>query len=154
MKDNDICSCPEQLAMAAIPLQKWCELYDWHTALEEGTVFTCLNLPFFKADKGCCPLKKSGSVLDTKQEEREKMMDEISSIGFVLNDLTLYLDTHPDCPDGTPLFYELLEKRMHLLADYAKKYNPLTQLSMITGNLPANCYGWSDGPMPWEGGCI
>ena len=81
-------------------------------------------------------------------------MSEISTISFAINDLTLYLDTHPTCPNGLPLFKELLKKRLDLLAEYAKKYNPLTQISMITGTPETNEYGWGEGPMPWEGGNI
>ena len=81
-------------------------------------------------------------------------MAKIGSISFAINDLTLYLDTHPDCPNGIPLFYQLTQERLQLLAEFAKENYPLTQSSMITGELNKNCYGWSEGPMPWEGGCI
>lgn len=81
-------------------------------------------------------------------------MSTLSSISFALNDLTLYLDTHPDCPNATALFYELLEMRLELLSAFAGKFYPLTQTSMITGNYDKEHYGWSEGPMPWEGACI
>ena len=41
-----------------------------------------------------------------------------------------------------------------LLADFAGNFYPLTQLSMVTGNTDPNEYGWTEGPMPWEGACI
>ena len=82
------------------------------------------------------------------------MMKEIYEIGFAINDLTLYLDTHPNCPNGTPLLYELLKKRMDLLAEFAKKFYPLTAISMVTGNCDTSKYEWTEGPMPWEGACI
>lgn len=154
MKTDQCCPCPETLAMATVPLQEWCEPYDWDTALTEGTVFPCLNLPFFKAPEGKTTLCPVGSSLDPVQKERETLMGKISSISFAINDLTLYLDTHPDCAKGAPVFYELTKTRLELLAEYAKKYNPLTQSSMVTGNLDPNSYKWAEGPMPWEGGCI
>ncbi len=73
---------------------------------------------------------------------------------FAINDLTLYLDTHPDCPEGTPLFHQLSKERMELLTVYASKYNPLTQLSMVTAGLDNSKYAWAEGSMPWKGGCI
>lgn len=154
MNEEKCCCSPETLAMASVPMQEWCELYDWDTALKEGTIFTCLNYPVFLADKGSSNLKTNGSALDPQQQEREELMGKISSISFAVNDLTLYLDTHPNCPNATPLFYQLSKERMDLLAEYAQKYNPLTQLSMVTGGLNENCYSWAEGPMPWEGGCI
>lgn len=81
-------------------------------------------------------------------------MSQLSAVSFALNDLTLYLDTHPDCPKGIALFHQLLEKRLELLSQFAGDFYPLTQTSMATGNFDKNQYGWSEGPMPWEGACI
>ena len=147
--------CPETLAIASVPKQNWCEPYPWQTALNEGTIFPCLNLCFYKAEKGSATIKTEPSLLCKKEEaEREVLMNKINSVSFALNDLTLYLDTHPDCPNGTALFHELLKERLELLADFAAKFYPLTQLSIETGHSDNTCYGWSEGPMPWEGGCI
>jgi len=154
MNEESSCTCPGTLAMASVPMQEWCELYDWDTALEEGTIFTCLNLPVYFAGKGSSNLKTDGSSLNPGQKEREELMGKISAISFAINDLTLYLDTHPCCQDGTHLFYQLSKERMELLAEYARKYNPLTQLSMVTADLKHDSYAWADGPAPWEGGCI
>ena len=141
---SDICC--NALAMATVPIQEWCEPYDWKTALKNGTIFPCLNLEFYKAEQINNP-----SSAPTGQESA---LNEISEIGFAINDLTLYLDTHPECPKGLPLLKELLQKRLTLLADYAAKYQPLTQLSMIPGTPETNEYGWAEGPAPWEGGNI
>lgn len=53
----DFCDCKDGaaarpvIAMAAVPAQKWETLYDWKTALETGTVFPSLDLPFFAMEK-------------------------------------------------------------------------------------------------------
>lgn len=152
--DKTICECPQTIAMASVPKQEWCEPYSWEQALCEGTIFPCLNLVFYKAPncegkkKGCC------EPISAQEHLRECMMKEIYEIGFAINDLTLYLDTHPDCPNGTPLLFELLKKRMELLAQFAKKFYPLTAISMVTGECDNSKYGWAEGPMPWEGACI
>ncbi len=154
MSDTNCCTCPETLAMASVPMQEWCEPYDFETALCEGTIFPCLNLKFFEAENIKSCLKTKFSALDRETEGRECLMSEISTVSFAINDLTLYLDTHPTCQNGLALFKELLQKRLDLLAEYAKKYNPLTQISMVTGNPETEEYGWGEGPVPWEGGCI
>ena len=59
-------------------------------------------------------------------------MKEIYAVSFALNDLTLYLDTHPDCQKGAGIYHELLKKRLKLLAQFASKFYPLTHLSVIT----------------------
>jgi len=151
MSEN--CGCKKTLAMASIPMQEWNEPYKWCQALKEGTIFPELNMPFFKA-----PIDESNiktcSHSSQEQQSREEMMDKINAVSFALNDLTLYLDTHPDCPNATPLFHELMKKRLDLLAEFAKKYYPLTQASIVTGDLDEKKFGWCCGPMPWEGACI
>ncbi len=154
MESSNLCTCDEHLAMASIPKQEWCEPYDLLTALTEGTLFPCLNLTFFKAPAAKCNCKTSSNTTDITQKSREELMSSLNAVSFALNDLTLYLDTHPDCPKGTALFYQLLEQRLALLSAFADKYYPLTQTSMVTGNYNQDQYGWSEGPMPWEGACI
>ncbi|MBQ9983441.1 MAG: spore coat protein CotJB [Lachnospiraceae bacterium] len=154
MDTNTCCPCPETLAMTSIPKQNWCEPYDYRTALTEGTIFPCLNLPFFKAEIGDSTLNTATISANPEENEREQMLTEISIISFAINDLTLYLDTHPNCQNGLSLFKELLKKRLKLLADFADKFYPLTQISMIVGENDTNCYGWDEGPAPWEGGLI
>ena len=154
MDSANLCTCAEYLAIASVPKQEWCQPYDFQTALEEGTLFPCLNLPFFKAPEKKCKCSTHDSKADLSQQNREEMMSQLTAVSFALNDLTLYLDTHPDCPKGTELFYQLLDKRLHLLSEFASKFYPLTQISMITGHYDKDNYGWAEGPMPWEGACI
>lgn len=154
MDSSNLCTCAENLAMASIPKQEWCEPYDFTTALAEGTIFPCLNLTFFKAPEGKCHCKPCSNTSDLSQQNREELVSQITAVSFALNDLTLYLDTHPDCPNGTTLFHQLLKQRLELLAAFADKFYPLTQLSIVTGNYDQKQYGWSEGPMPWEGACI
>ena len=152
--DKTMCECPQTLAMAAVPKQEWCEPYSWEKALCEGTIFPCLNLVFYKAPESEGKKRSCSKPISTQEHDRECMMKEIYEIGFAINDLTLYLDTHPDCPNGTPLLFELLQKRMDLLAQFAKEFYPLTAISMVTGECDKTKYGWAEGPMPWEGACI
>ena len=154
MESANLCTCKEHLAMASIPKQEWCEPYDYCTALKEGSLFPCLNLPFYKAPAWKSNCKPWSKTLNPAQKDRESMMSNLAEISFAINDLTLYLDTHPDCPNGTALFYELLEKRLSLLTEFSEKFYPLTQTSMVAGDFDKSQYSWSEGPMPWEGACI
>lgn len=151
MQEN--CNCKNTLAMAGFKKQEWSELYKWCEALREGTIFPELNMPFFKAPIGESNIKQC-SHSDDKEKSREELMTKITALSFAINDLTLYLDTHPNCPNATPIFHDLMNQRLNLLAEFAQKYYPLTQSSIITGNLDNSKYGWDLGPMPWEGACI
>lgn len=154
MNSHDNCTNKEPLAMATITKQQWCEPYDFTTALEEGTLFPCLNLTFFKAQANQCKLNPKDNSAPISQQNREQMLSCLDAISFALSDLTLYLDTHPDCPNGIALFHKLLKQRLELLSEFANKFYPLTQTSMVTGKYDTNMYGWPEGPMPWEGACI
>lgn len=146
----DSCKCStESLAMASFPKQEWCEPFPLDTALANGTLFPCLNLEFFKAEKVPCPACNEAGA-----SPQEKKQFELDTISFAINDLTLYLDTHPDCPKGLNLLKELLQKRLTLLAEYAREYSPLTMISMITGTPDTDTFNWTEGAIPWEGGTI
>ncbi len=57
------CGCGEKLpapsseaglviAMATVPMQRWEVLYDAATSIKKGTVFPCLDKPFYKNGGG------------------------------------------------------------------------------------------------------
>lgn len=149
MNNQNVCQCTaESLAMASVPMQEWCEPYDLGTAVYNGTLFPCLNHEFYKAKDIPCPFCDKPAM--TKASEEEKALNEINKIGFAMIDLTLYLDTHPDCQNGIDMMKELLQKRLDALADFAGKYYPLTQLSIITGTPESRQYQWDEGPLPWD----
>ena len=65
MKDSVTCDCtPESLAMGSFP---------------------CLNMQFYAAEKIPCSF-----LDDAGFSQREKAMNEISMVGFAINDLVLY----------------------------------------------------------------
>ncbi len=149
MKNQTTCQCTaETLAMASVPMQEWCEPFDLAAAIHNGTLFPCLNMNFFDAEDIPCPFCDKPAL--TKAAEQEKALIEICKIGFALNDLTLYLDTHPDCQNGINLMKDLLQQRLDALAEFAKNHYPLTQLSIVTGTPETKQYGWDEGPLPWD----
>ena len=52
--------------------------------------------------------------------DRNTMLQEISEVSFMVNDLALYLDTHPLDPQGLEAFSQAAAKRKQLLEDYAR----------------------------------
>lgn len=132
------------LAMADFPVQKWCEPYELSEALCKGTIFPCLNMEVFFAENTLCSVLKKNNA---------SVRDRLNMVSFALNDLTLYMDTHPDCKNGLTLMKKLLKTRLDLLAEYAKTGKPVTQLSIVTGIPDSDHYQWGEGPVPWEGGC-
>ena len=83
--------------------------------------------------------------------EQEKLLHDIGILGFIVIELTLYLDTHPT--DRNAMEYLNHYNRMSNQAkkEYSKKFGPLTVALADTSD--CNDWNWATLPMPWEGGC-
>ncbi len=106
----------QHLAIASVPAQPWNgQLYDWDQAIKIGTIFPELNLPFFAAESlpgQIPPMAGNGNVVKTsEQEEREHLLARLNAISFALDDVVLFLDTHPQEIQAAQLRTKLLEER-------------------------------------------
>lgn len=147
------------LAIASIPMQPWGEIYDSQTALKKGTIFQNLDMPFYAADEnqtdGCTC--KTSNTEDPREKEREEKMLQIYQTCFMVDDLRLYLDTHPQDIQARDLLKNNLNRRKQLLREFAQKFYPLTMDCMAEAchtDTDNDCYCWQKGPMPWEGACV
>lgn len=92
--------------------------------------------------------------------ERCELLKEINEISFMVNDLNLYLDTHPLDGEALDAFSQAMAKRRQLLDTFAKEFEPLTlncvcpETNNRTGSntmYPGQKhFTWSDGPLPWD----
>ena len=84
---------------------------------------------------------------------RQQLLARINEVSFAVNDLSLYLNTHPEDAEALARFREYARARQEALAEYAKHYGPLT----IDTADDASCRSWQwiEQPFPWEekGGC-
>ena len=76
------------------------------------------------------------------------LLQKVYETGFALDEVTLYLDTHPS--DNQAIEYYQYVKRMNqeAMAAYEKVYGPL-MINQVIGN----GWNWVNNPWPWEGGC-
>ncbi|MGL5437036.1 MAG: spore coat protein CotJB [Lachnospiraceae bacterium] len=91
-----------------------------------------------------------------------KMLQEISEVSFTVNDLTLYLDTHPLDTNALDAFKQAMDQRKNLMQAYAREFEPLTincvcpdtnnESGSNTKYSGQKHFTWVDGPLPWEGG--
>lgn len=96
--------------------------------------------------------------------ERTQLLKQINEVSFAVNDITLYLDTHPLDLDAMNYFSEMSKQRKQLLETYQKEFEPLTidcacpesnnQSQTETRYVGERHWTWTDGPLPWEGGNI
>ena len=136
-------NCPDQYgtlpscANLAVPYvsmqQRSSKRYDQTDALSNGTLFPALNLPFH--------LKTSGSSLPGSQP-----LTELQALEFVMLELGLYLDTHPDDTEAFTLFRQYTAMEKAARAAYESKYGPLMLGSAEMGET----YRWLEGPWPWN----
>ncbi len=133
---GDACGILPPCAPLAVPYvpfqQNNPQMYSQNLALDNGTLFPGLNLPFHvkveAASTGNCPLA------------------ELQALEFVLTELGLYLDTHKEDTEAFALFqkYAVLEKEGR--KRYESMYGPITQMSTADFDQ----YIWFQDPWPWE----
>lgn len=126
------------LAVPYVPFQQeGSKKYNQTEALNNGTLFPGLNLPF-KANV------KASNVVNGP-------LAELQALEFVLLELALYLDTHQNDHEAFELFqqYAALEKEGR--ERYEAMHGPLTHSAVAA----SDSYSWLKDPWPWnfqEGG--
>ena len=82
---------------------------------------------------------------------RRELFEYINQISFAVDDVKLFLDTHPGNQKALEYFQKYKEKRIEALKEYAEVYGPLT-VDAVSEN--SDCWNWINEPWPWqEGGC-
>ena len=135
-------SCPDNygtipscagLAVPYVPFQQTgSKQYSQNDALSNGTLFPGLNLPLH--------LKVEGSTLPATP------LVELQALEFVVLELGIYLDTHPDDTEAFTLFKQYAAMEKAAKAAYESKFGPLTKSSAASGER----YGWLQEPWPWN----
>jgi spore coat protein JB len=86
-------------------------------------------------------------VQQTLPEEFYQWMEELQAVDFVLVELTLYLDTHPQDQNAVHQFNQYAQQRKKIKKAIESKYGPLQQYGNSYSGMPWN---WSSGPWPWQ----
>lgn len=85
--------------------------------------------------------------MKTLPEEFYPLMEQLQSVDFVLVDLTLYLDTHPNDLEAINQFNHYAKERKKLKKAVESIYGPLQQYGNSYSAYPWN---WNDSPWPWQ----
>lgn len=79
-------------------------------------------------------------------QDRNKLLLYITQVSFAIDDLLLFLDTHPCDRDALAYYQELKKARKESMDEYTHKYGPL-----LNDNVDNSCYWeWVKDPWPWE----
>ena len=73
-------------------------------------------------------------------------MAQLQALGFAVQELALYLDTHRDDQEALELYrsYQQLYRRCR--EEYSKRHGPLNHMQ----ESDSENYEWLDDPWPWE----
>ena len=77
----------------------------------------------------------------------DKLLQAVYETGFALDEATLYLDTHPDCPMAMQYFQNARRMNRQAMKSYEEVNGPLQ-----VADADFNNWNWINGPWPWEGG--
>ncbi len=74
---------------------------------------------------------------------KEKLLQRINEVSFAVNDILLYLDTHPCCQEALAFYQECAAERRKLMKEYAQCYedSPLSMMHWRQTATPGN--GWN-----------
>lgn len=106
--------------------------YEARLGLVRGTLYPGLELPFM------------GMVNQSELPVTPKT--ELQALGFAVQELALYLDTHPEDKEALTLYRGYQKLLSEGSQTYAQKYGPMTHGTPVdhTG------YTWINDPWPWE----
>ena len=106
--------------------------YEARKGMIRGTLFPGLDLPFL------------GMV--NQKELPVTPRTELQALGFAINELALYLDTHRDDEEALELYRQYQDLYHKGMMTDGKEYGPLNHSFPGQGK----SYSWLDDPWPWE----
>jgi spore coat protein JB len=75
------------------------------------------------------------------------LLQELQEVQFVLVELNLYLDTHPDDSEAIKQFNFYKQQRKEIAKKFEKKFGPLFNFGLSTSRTP---WQWIEQPWPWQ----
>lgn len=92
--------------------------------------------------------------------DRKTLLDRINNASFAVNDITLYLDTHPTDMEALQFFKKVSQERKDALKEFESQYEPLmidcvnpaenNKIGYATDYPSIEHWTWADGPIPWD----
>ncbi|NQX58574.1 spore coat protein CotJB [Paenibacillus qinlingensis] len=72
---------------------------------------------------------------------------DLQAVDFVLVELTLYLDTHPNDQNIIQQYNHYAQKRMHMAGKFEMEFGPLMPFGHSFTSQP---WQWVETPWPWQ----
>ena len=81
-------------------------------------------------------------------QDKEALMRQIMEAGFAMDDVVLFLDTHPENQDALRYYQAVRDMRNQAIAAYECQFGPLRYADVTSSS-----WDWVTEKWPWEGGC-
>ena len=91
------------------------------------------------------PYKNLTYINIRPNNDREAKMYTVMQYSFAINDLNLYLDTHPEDKEALNILKNLIKEEEKAKNEYITKYGPLNVC-----DTSGNEFNWVDSPWSWE----
>lgn len=110
------------------------DIYNKDEALVKGNLYKDLYVPYknYKEEKV------------KVYNEQDKDMLALQELCFVINDLNLYLDLHPEDNNSFKIFKDTVKSYKEKKKEYVKKWGPIDLLDKMDD------YEWTLSLFPWE----
>ena len=108
------------------------ERFSQQDAMNAGTLFPGLYLPFHEEMRSRFPADNTA-------------LSELMALDFAIDELGLYLTTHPDDSEVLNLYWSYIKLGREGREKYEEMYGPLLQTDLTPGS-----FKWLDNPWPWD----
>lgn len=78
--------------------------------------------------------------------DRNKLFRTIQMYGFAIDEIVLYLDTHPNCQNALNYYHKYNNLKREAVEEYNRLYGPLTAKQVRSREK----WTWTNEPWPWE----
>ena len=78
---------------------------------------------------------------------KETLLQELYGTGLIVNDLRLFLDTHPEDHAAMMDYRKFCTEYAKLSKTYERDFGPLTSMDTEEG---FSEFSWTRGPWPWK----
>lgn len=121
------------LANPYVPFQlEQAPRYEARKGLIRGTLFPGLDLPFLD--------------MVNQKEKPVTALSELQVLGFAIQELALYLDTHREDQEALEVYQNYQKLYAHCREEYLRNRGPLNHMQTTDDKK----YAWLDDPWPWE----
>ncbi|HIZ19549.1 MAG TPA: spore coat protein CotJB [Firmicutes bacterium] len=79
--------------------------------------------------------------------EKSRMLRRIDGVDFAIDEMTLYLDTHPTDGRALKTLEQYRKRRAELIGEYESRFGPYV---LTSNDASGSRWNWIDNPWPWD----